>query len=471
MLKVTDYQYLIYLCIGLLFLIYFSSINLLYAIFSILGMSAALREKKEVDNEDLSRVICSNSLPPLSFLIASYNEKQNIIECVDNLVDLSYPIAEIVVVNDGSTDNTLKMMIDRYALKSCPIFFKKELPTKEIRAVYRSLEFPNLIVIDKENGGRHDALNAGIGACTSSHVITMDPDTVIDDTQMGTIIPAAFSNPDTIAIGAGVRIKNGCKSYYHNIATVNFPESYFVGMEALEYMRSFLVRCGLNYVNGNFCISGAFTILSKEALLKIQGYGPTFANDMEVIIRLHRYYIEKKIPYAITYLSEPVAYTVVPDSYALLHRQRFLWHRGLLESLWFHTGLFFSSDHGTFGKWVMPLTFYAEAIEPVVELLGYIYVIIGWYLGILTLTNVLLIIGIAWCISFIFSLFCLLVEELTFRKYRSWKSTFKLIGYAAIEIFGYRQLTILWRIHGFLGFFWRYFALKRDYKNFNFYFK
>ncbi|MEC7838719.1 MAG: glycosyltransferase [Chlamydiota bacterium] len=465
-MELTNFE-IAYWSIGLAFFVYFAVVNILYAILTMLGAYNTYKEYNELRREDLTKIIKSNSLPEISFVIPAFNESKNILSAVKSLLEISYRKKEIVIVNDGSDDDTLKVLIDYLELETCPVYFEEILASKPIRGVYKSRRYPEIVVVDKENGKRFDAINVGINSCSNPFFITIDADTIIDDEMFEAVIEPIFTHPETIAVGAGVRINNGCEVGYHKILTKDFPKSYLVAMQSLEYLRSFLMRQGWNYTGGNFCIAGAFAVFSREAVIRVGGFAPTFANDLEIVVRLQRYYKQNHLPYHIHYLSEPVAWTKSPKTYKHLAHQRFLWQRGTLESMWFHRAMFFNPDYGGFGCFVLPLAFLGEVFEPVVELLAYFFIAIGYYFGFLSLHAILVIFLISWGCTLIFSLFALIVEECSFRKYRSFSSIIKLCTYAFVENIGYRQMTIYWRVKGFIGFFKRFDEIKQDSKNIN----
>lgn len=449
--------------------LYFLFVNVIYLITYSFGAYHEIVEVQEFDKDDISRTLKTNSLPEITILVPAYNEAESILNCIDNLHSISFVQKKIIIINDGSTDNTLSLLIEHFKMVPCPLYFDSIIETKPIRGVYKSRDalYSELLVIDKENGLKQDALNAGINATTTSHLITIDADTLIDDYQFKASLRELFLYPDTIAIGAGVSISNECGFSYHKISTEGFPQSYFVAMEGLEYLRCFLMRQGFNYFGGNFCISGAFAFFKREALVNVYGFGPTFANDMEIIIKLQRYYRANKIPFKITYLSEPIAWTDGPTNFKSLGHQRMLWHRGLLECLWFHKTIFYNPRYGGFGIFIFPLAVFCEAFEPVVEFLGYLYLIFGFCLGLIGWHFLMVVIFISWGCSLVFSLFALTIEEYTYRRYSSMRSSLKLLMYAFLENFGYRQMTIFWRLHGFISFFQRFDEIKRDAKMIN----
>jgi cellulose synthase/poly-beta-1,6-N-acetylglucosamine synthase-like glycosyltransferase len=227
------------------------------------------------------------------------------------------------------------------------------------------------------------------------------------------------------------------------------------------------MRNGWDVIGANYIISGAFGVFLKDVVIKSGGYGPTIANDMEIIMRLNRILRATKTPYEVVYLPDPVSWTEAPSTWKELADQRMRWHRGLLECLWFHKSMMFNPKYGIQGLLVHPFLLLFEAIEPLVEILGYIYIIVGWIFGIVNPLFVILFLAITIGLVFIQTLFSLIIEEFSFRRYPSFRTVSLLFAYSLIENFGYRQMTLIWRARGFISFFKRYRQIKADSKRLN----
>lgn len=455
---------LLYILVNLVsafFLFYFTAINFVYSILLLFGSFTVYQRKKELNFEDLEYLLHSNSLPEISFIIPSYNEGAHVCTTIDNLLNLSYRYKQIILVNDGSTDNTMELLLEKYQLTPICWYYKNLLPTEPIRELYRSINHPELIVIDKENGKKPDAMNAGLNACQNYYFISVDADTFIDDSSFEALVQPMLTSPKMIAMGASVRIRNGCTFSYRRITTQYFPQSYITAMQGIEFLRAFLMRQGWNYFGGNFCLSGAFAIYVTSVVKNAGGYVQTVADDLEIILRLNRVLIDKKVDYKIIYIPDPAAWTDGPNKFSDLGRQRFLWHRGTMEACWFHRDMFFNPRYGRFGTFVFPFLILGELLEPVIEVLGYMYIALGLWLGIFQPTSILIVVFIIWSFTFLHSIFCLLIEEISFNKYPSLRSISLLFFYSFIENFGYRQMTLYWRLHGVYGFFQRFKEIKK----------
>jgi cellulose synthase/poly-beta-1,6-N-acetylglucosamine synthase-like glycosyltransferase len=448
-------------------LIYFSIINFFYTIFFILGAIGTFKRMKEVQREDFTRILQSNNMPEITFIVPTYNDETIIFSCVENLLHLNYPYKQIIVVNDGSEDNTLQVLFEKLKLSPIPIFFHSELPSKPIRGIYKSNLYPNIIVIDKENGEKYDALNAAINACQTTYFTVMDSDTYIEDKEFEALIRPIFASPNTIALGAAVKIKNGCDTLWNRVDTSKFPKDYIAAIQAIEYQRAFLMRSGWDYIGETYILSGAFGVFTKDVIVQIGGYGPTIANDLEIILRLNRVMKATKTSFQIVYLPDPVAWTEGPASWRALKEQRIRWQRGTLESLWFNKSVLFNPKYGLHGMFVHPFLWFFEAFEPLVEIFGYFYILIGWIFGIINPFFVFSFIALTVGFVFIQTLGSLLIEEFSFRKFTSMKTLFVLFAYSLFESLGYRQLTLIWRAKGFASFFKRYREIQKNSKKLN----
>ena len=444
-----------------LLLWYFTGINIVYTFVLVLAISKFYRRTKEIPIEDYTHIIKSNSLPHITFVVPIYNNVTEALPLIENVLNLSYRYKNIIVVNDGSTDGAFAALTEKFDFVPTPRSLEEHIPTQPIRGTYQSKKHPEILLIDKENGSKFDAMNAAINASNDSFLVAVDPDTLIDNKAFEAIIPFVLAYPDAVGIGVGLRIKNECIIGRETVETRAFPGGYFPAMQALEYLRSFAERVGWNLSGGTIIISGAFSILQRKALIRIGGYANTFAEDMEVVVRLNRMYKATNTRYRIIYLPDPVAWTEVPSSYSQLSSQRARWQQGILECIWMHKSLFFNPKYKAFGLFVFPFWVLGEALEPIVELICYVYIVGGFFFDILDVPFTLLFLAIFFGFNFVFTLVCILLEELTFQKYPSAKTTFLLIAGSFFEMFGYRQLTVLWRVNGFFRFIKRFSHFKK----------
>lgn len=444
------------------FLYYFTSVNIVYLLVMFLGSWKICRRKLDIYFEHLYLTSSSLSLPEISFLVPAYNEENKLLLCIENLKNLTYPSKQVIIVNDGSKDKTLSILKKELDLYAVPQFYDSTIKSAPIKQVYLSRKIPYFMVIDKENGGgKFDALNAGINACKNNLFVTLDADTFIDDKTFTSFIRPLLSNIDIIAVGATIKIGNSCRMNKSILETSKFPQSILPLVQSIEYTRSFLERQGWDHMGGNFVLSGAFNIIKRDVVIEAGGYVNTVAEDMEIIIRLTRLMKEKKKKSKILYLPDPVAWTMGPTTHYDLAKQRAKWHRGLLDCLWFHKKTFLNVKYGLFGIFIYPFWIWGEAIEPVVEALGMLYIIIGLFFGFVNHTFIFLFIIITWGFTTVFTAHCLMMEEFFFRRYTSLRTLAFLIVYNALENLGYRQMNVLFRLWGCVQFLFSFSAVKK----------
>ncbi len=444
------------------FIWYFGIVNLIYLLLVIFGSFQAYARKRELSHEDVTQVLQSNELPEFTFLIPMFNEAECIFETVGNVLRLDYRYKKVIVVNDGSHDKSLEILINGFQMLPIPKIYDDTLATQPIRTVYQSATYPELILIDKPNGRKYDAINAGLNASPSPYFIVFDADTYIDNHGFETLIRPILKDEHTICVGASIRIKNGCEISYNRLSTLKYPASLLTAIQGVEYLRAFTARLGWNVLNANFVISGAFAVFPKTLVVEAGGFSDTIGEDMEIVIRLHRMMIEQKKRYKVLYLSDPVAWTIVPEKWGELAKQRVRWHLGLLESLWHHKKMFFNPRYGLMGLFVYPFWVFGELLAPLIEVFGYIYVIVAWHLGVLLWPSFFLYLAVTLGMSFLIAVYSLFVEEISFRKYPVARSMIMLFLACIVESVGYHQLTLFWRVWAFPQFFAKYRRISKE---------
>lgn len=437
---------------GFFILFYFLSINAIYILLLFLGGKEILKRHQEIE-EDPPISLHLEKLPFLSFVIAMYNEEEHIVSTIESLLNLSYKNKEILVVNDGSEDQSMQILKDRFALEQIPNSYPERLKTAPIRAFYQSKTNPSLFVIDKDHLGKHDALNAGINACSQSFFIGFDADTMIDDTSFNAFLRPLFNSHNMAALGAGVRVKNGCSHHFNQISTEKFPVKILPAIQSCEYLCSFLSRQGWNHLGGNFVIAGACAIFSKEIAIQVGGFLPSHGEDMEIVVRMQKWIYDQKRKETIRYIPDPIAWSHTPETLKELGKQRTRWHLGLLQTLWKHRSLCFNPRYGLFGMLAFPFALWGEAIEPLIEFFAIVIVLISWYYKILNLSFFALLVLVSLGFSFLYSVTSLFIEEISFKRYPSFRSLVLLTFVSFLQNLGYRQLTIFWRLRAFSRFF------------------
>lgn len=386
--------------------------------------------------------------PPITVVVPAYNEQTTIAASVWSMLQLEYPSFEIVVVNDGSRDGTLDVLIREFGLQPFPEAYRISVPTRPVRGIFRSPRFPNLRVIDKENGGKADALNAGTNSARCPLVCVVDADSVLQRDSLQRVVRAFLEDPATVACGGTVRLANGCRVSEGFLEKVDLPRSWLARVQVVEYLRAFLFgRMGWSPMNALLIISGAFGLFRRQVLLDAGGYRTdTVGEDMELVVRLHRTLRLGRQPYRIAFVPDPICWTEAPETLRLLRTQRMRWQRGLLESLWANRRLLFHPRGGAPGWLAFPALLLFEAAAPLVELLGWLGMALALALG-----------GISWQVAGAFllaavglalllSMSALLLEELSFHLYEKPGQIGALLAAMVLENLGYRQLTAWWRL-------------------------
>ncbi|BCB05614.1 glycosyltransferase family 2 protein [Bacillus sp. KH172YL63] len=438
--------------IGWFVLIYMIIVISFYTILLFISLFQ-LRKTYELDEwEPYEELLHLSQTKPVSILVPAYNESVGIMATVRSLLSIEYPEYEIIIINDGSTDDSLEKLIETFQLRKLKWVVRQQLETKQIRAVYQSKLYSNLIVIDKENGGKADALNAGINVSNYPYFCSIDGDSVLERTAFLKVMkPIIESDGEVIASGGSIRIANGCDIESGEIIKVGLSRSPLVIMQVIEYLRAFLMgRIGLSRHNLLLIVSGAFGVFSKRWVVDAGGYSHTVGEDMELVVRLHRYVKEQKADKKIVYVPDPVSWTEAPESMKFLRRQRSRWHRGLFESLWIHRRLLFNPKYGSIGLVSMPYFLIIEFLGPLVELTGYIVMILSLFLGGVYLEFAILLFLLSIIYGSILSMAAVLLEEWSIRKYPKVSDIVRLFFYSLTETLWYRPLTVLWRCEGIL---------------------
>lgn len=387
---------------------------------------------------------------PISIMVPAHNEELTVVESVRALLNLRYPQHEVVVVNDGSEDETLARLRTAFALEPVPLDIRHDLTTQPIRAVYRSAINRRLLVIDKENGGKADALNCAVNAARFPLVCAVDADTLIIPDALLRLVRPFLSDLEVVGVGGTLCLANGCKIDKGNVVEVGLPRKWLARFQVVEYMRAFLVgRLGWDGLGGNLIVSGAFGLFRRGAIVQAGGYAvDSVGEDMELIARLRH-----KVPRwlqarAIRHLPDPVSFTEAPESIRILGNQRDRWQRGLIDTLWRHRRMTLNPRYGAIGLFAMPFYWIFELIGPMIEFFGYCYFFITAIAGQLEPLFASLFAIVAMLSGFGLSIGAILLEELSLSFFRAPGDMRKLVTVALLENFGYRQMLLFYRIRG-----------------------
>ncbi len=435
------------------FLVYFLLLNGFYLlIYTVSFVEISDYTRREIYS-GLPELFTSNYAPPISIIVPAYNEEAAIVASVRSFLALRYPLFEVVVVNDGSKDGTVEVLREEFDLSESDQPVQIQLKTQPIRTVYASAA-ERLILIDKENGGKGDALNAGICAANYPFVCCIDADIVLDEDALLRVARPMIESSHVVAVGGIVRVANGCEVESGRVVKIRTPRNIWTNFQIVEYLRSFLAgRTGWSVLNAMLIISGAFGMFRRRDFIEAGGYAhDTVGEDMEVVTRMHRNLKEKGEPYQISFVPDPVAWTEVPVTLRVLRRQRDRWHRGLMDTLVRHRKMLLNPRYGTVGLLAMPYCFLFEFLGPVVELLGYVVVPLSLLLGYLDVEFAVAFFLAAVGLGVLLSVAAIFLEELRLNRYPRWLDVLKLTLYGILENFGYRQLNTVWRAWAIVSF-------------------
>ncbi len=439
--------------LNLAVLFYFVALTAGYIAQFVAAVFGVVRVRRDLEGSSPENVsLRGRATLPISIMVPAYNEEKTVVESVRALLNLRYPQHEVVVVNDGSKDDTMGQLRTHFALEPVPLDIRHDLQTRPIRAVYRSAINRRLVVIDKENGGKADALNCAVNAARFPLVCAIDADTLIIPDALLRLVRPFLSDLEVVGVGGTLCLANGCRIDKGNVVEVGLPRSWLARFQVVEYMRAFLVgRLGWDGLGGNLIVSGAFGLFRRSAIIQSGGYAvDSVGEDMELIARLRH-----KVPRwlqarAIRHLPDPVSFTEAPESIRILGNQRDRWQRGLMDTLWRHRGMTLNPRYGAIGLFAMPFYWLFELIGPVIEFGGYLYFFITFIAGELEPLFASLFAIVAMLSGFGLSVGAILLEELSLSFFRAPGDMRRLITVAVLENFGYRQMLLFYRIRGML---------------------
>ena len=405
---------------------------------------------------DYKYILSSPFAPGISLVAPAYNEGLTIIDNVKSLLSIMYNNFEVVVINDGSKDDTLAKMVDAFDLVKVDFGLQYHIQTKKVRGIYKSRNkaFKKLVVVDKENGGKADALNVGLNISKKDLVACIDVDCIIEpDALLKMVKPFMEDSHDkreVIASGGVVRIANSCVIEEGRLIEVRLPDKFIARFQVLEYIRAFLLgRMAWSKLNGLLLISGAFGLFKREIAVASGGYNHnTVGEDMELVVRMRRFMHEQKRKYRVSYIPDPLCWTEAPSSYQILGRQRNRWARGTFETLKLHRKLFFNPKYGTMGMISYPFWFFFEWLAPFIETFGFILFLILALAGKVNWEFFIASFASVYTFAFFMSMFSLLAEEMSFFKYTNKRDVTKMILIAMIEPLWFHPRVVWWSIKG-----------------------
>ncbi len=454
-----EFSHLLYEIVIWLFLIYGSAVFIIYIWVGVYALGAVVNYKKQNTFTDYSIIASNPNAPAFTLIAPAYNEGMTVVENVRSLLSLYYHNLEIIIVNDGSKDDSIAKLIEAYDLESVSFFVQGEIPTKPIRGIYRSKNpaFSKLIVVDKENGGKADALNVGVNISSGEYLVCIDVDCILEQDAILKLAKPFLEQTDkkVIACGGVIRLANNCRIENGKVVDVNIPKTLLGRTQVLEYIRAFVLgRMAWSRASGLILISGAFGVFDRKIVLACGGYDKnTVGEDMELVVRMRKYMEEKKEPYEVVNIPDPLCWTEAPETKEILVKQRNRWMRGTMETLWKHRKLMFNPKYGKLGMISLPYWFFFEFLGPVVEFLGYVVFFVLLVLGVINWPFFIVLFALVLSSGFLFSIYAILVDLVSHQVYTKRKDFVSLIGTAFLEPFYFHPMVVKAGVKGFLDYF------------------
>lgn len=436
--------------------VYGTGLLIIYAILAILSfLNIQLYLKKE-SYSDYTVITSSPLAPGISVVAPAFNEGVTIIDNVRSLLTIDYPKYEVVIINDGSTDDTLEKLITEFSMIKIDYAYDIKLSSKPIRGVYKSTNdaYTKLVVVDKENGkSKADAVNAGINICNFPYFLCTDVDCILHEAVLQKLIKP-FMDEDVnrvIATGATLRLSNSCDVDGGVITKIRAPRPFLARFQEMEYIRAFVLgKMGWSYINAVPNVSGGLGMFDKEIAVKAGGYDPaSFGEDMELMMRMNRYAKENKIASAIKYIPITLCWTEAPTTLKIFMRQRTRWGRGLIQLMVAHRNMLFNPKYGRVGMITFPYNFFFELMAPIVEFIGIIYYFILGFTGQVNWPYAIILLIFVYTYSIMISTLAVLWDQLTFQYYKSWGDVIRVSAMVFIEMLIYHPLIVIFALRGY----------------------
>ncbi len=408
-----------------------------------------------VRKKHMSYAMLSNkgNYVPISILVPAYNEEVTIIDTIESLLNLEYPEYEIIVVNDGSKDNTAQAVIDHYKLQRVARPVRLLVPCHPLESVYENNNKVRIVLVNKDNGGKADALNMGINVSRFPLFVCMDADSLLQSDALTKIVEAFLEDDSTIAVGGNIKVANTTVLEKGHVVEQRTPKKLMIIFQTIEYLRVFLAsRVAFNTINANLIVSGAFGMYSKKAAINVGGYTVgVIGEDMELIVKMHAFYRKNKEPYRISYVPDAVCWTQVPEKLSVLKNQRRRWHVGMGQSLKGHTFMLLNPKYGTVGMIAYPYFLLFEYVTPLLDILGIVSIGVSFAFGLLNRRFFIVYLLVYMGYSMIVSMVSILLEKYIFSDTMKKHMMFKLLFFAILESFGFRQLMSVFRFGAFFS--------------------
>ncbi|CEJ73226.1 family 2 glycosyl transferase [[Clostridium] sordellii] len=435
------------------YILIYAIVFFISTIFSVVALNEENRKRKYLNELSLKS---DDNYIPVSILVPAYNEEQTIIDCINSLSYLNYPEYEIIVIDDGSSDDTSNIAIDYFNLRKVARPIRRLVKCKDEEYVYEGTIKDNvkITLVRKENGGKADALNMGINISKFPLFVSLDADSILQRDSISNIVIPFMEDETTIAVGGNIKVANQVALDKGKVVKIMTPKKLLTIFQMIEYYRVFLTtRVWFNSFNGNLIISGAFGLFQKKAVLNIGGYNTnTVGEDMDLVVKLHSFYRKNKLAYSIKYEHNAICWSQVPEKLKDLKNQRRRWHIGLITSLSSHRYIFLNPKYGIVGIFSFLYFVVYEMFSCIIDVFGLALILISYFAGFLNIKFLFTFLLVYIFYSVIISIASIILENYMFKYTIKPKNLIKLIIFSILESFGYRQLCSWYRITGFIGY-------------------
>ncbi|MBC7914339.1 MAG: glycosyltransferase family 2 protein [Pyrinomonadaceae bacterium] len=428
---------------------------LVFVLISALEIKHYLRRNRYVSYREL---LVSPFAPSISIVVPVFNAEDIIISKVRALFSLQYNNFEVIIINDGSTDNTFKILDDFYKLEAVDYALHEQLKTQNVHHYYKSKNpaYAKLTVIDKVKGGRADALNAGINTSQKDLLLCLELDCFLDtNTLLKMAKPFLEESKQVIAVGSAVHIANSCEIKNGHLININFPKQVLPSFQVIEYFKSFLVeRLTWSRLSGLHIISGAIGMFDREILINSGGYsGNTKKEGFEMVVRMSRYMHDNDLAYRVIYTPDPLCWVDCPPGLSQLSKQRKSWAQGNIQTFVLHKDLFLNPKYGFLGLINFPYWFLVEWVTPLFKVLALLSILLMGIFGSVHWEFVGILFLMIYFFAVILSITSILFEEKSYRPYSSGRDLSKILLLSFIEPLIYHPLNVYWKV--IAGMSWR----------------
>ena len=439
--------------------VYGTTLLFIYAFLAVLSLLSVREYYRKNSYVDFNEMVSSPLMPGISVIAPAFNEGLTIISNVRSLLTLNYPKFECIIINDGSTDDTLPQLIEVFEMVAVDFAYNPKIRTQPVRRIYKSTNkaYAKLMVIDKVNGkSKADAVNAGINASSYGYFLCTDVDCILEkDTLLKLIKPVMQEEHNrVIACGATLRIANSSEIDKGVVIRMRPPRQLLPRFQEVEYIRAFVLgKMGWTYINCVPNVSGGLGLFDKEIAIRSGGYDfQSFGEDMELLTRMCRYAHDNKMKYAVRYIPVSLCWTEGPTTVKIFMRQRTRWARGLAQLMSAHMKMFLNPRYGRMGMIVIPYNFFFELLAPIIEFCGVVYYLLMGFFGLVNWHFALLLLIFVYTYSVMITTLAILWDQLTFRYYKTWKEVAYLCMTPFMEFILYHPLIVIFSLRGYYFF-------------------